>query len=119
MDATQTYSPGLEGVVAGVSKISRVDPDIDSLCYRGYDVRELSQLSSYEEVAYLLLHDDLPNKAQLEAFNAKLTAERQIPIEVLAMLASLPNQMNTMDMLRTGVSMLSHFDPHVAEMDHE
>jgi citrate synthase len=119
MEATQNYSPGLEGVVAGVSKISRVDPDIDSLMYRGYDVRDLAPGAIYEEVAYLLLHDDLPTKAQFAEFNNKITSQRELPAPVMDMLRSLPKDTTPMDVLRTGVSMLAHFDPLAESITHE
>lgn len=118
MEATQNYSPGLEGVVAGISKISRVDPDIDSLMYRGYDVRDLAPGALYEEVAYLLLHDDLPTKAQFTEFNHKITSQRDLPAPVMDMLRSLPKDNNPMDVLRSGVSMLSHFDPLAQSISH-
>ncbi len=119
MEATQTYSPGLEGVVAGVSKISQVNPDIDSLIYRGYEIRDLARNTLYEEVAYLLLHDDLPTKAQLQDFQQKINSQRDLPEPVVSMLRQLPKDSNYMDVLRTGVSMLSHFDPQAQEMTHD
>lgn len=118
MEATQTYSPGLEGVVAGISQISQVNPDLDSLIYRGYDIRDLAQKATYEEVAYLLLHDDLPNPAQLKVFVDKINGQRDIPDAVLNMLKSLPKDSNLMDVLRSGVSMLAHFDPQAQDLSH-
>jgi citrate synthase len=119
VEATQNYSPGLEGVIAGVSQISQVNPDIDSLIYRGYEIRDLAQKAIYEEVAYLLLHDDLPNQKQLAEFQQKIGSQRQLPAEVLQTLRSLPKTSNYMDVLRSGVSLLSHFDPMAQEMTHE
>lgn len=119
MEATQTYSPGLEGVIAGASQISQVSPDLDSLIYRGYDIRELAQKATYEEVAYLLLHDDLPNQAQLQAFQQRLSSQREIPAPLLQLIRELPKNSNYMDVLRSGVSTLAHYDAQAQEMSHE
>lgn len=119
MEATQTYSPGLEGVVAGISQISQVNPDIDSLIYRGYEIRDLAEKATYEEVAYLLLYGELPNKAQLDTFKQKISTQSDLPEAVLSTIRALPKNSNYMDTLRTCVSMLSHFDPQVQEMDHD
>lgn len=119
MEATQTYSPGLEGVIAGISQISQVNPDLDSLIYRGYDIRDLAKSAKYEEVAYLLLHDDLPNKAQLDAFQQKINSQRELPKAVLDTIRALPKDSNYMDVLRTCVSMLAHFDSQAQDLSHE
>lgn len=118
MEATQTYSPGLEGVIAGISNISEVNPDIDSLIYRGYDIRDLAQNAKYEEVAYLLLHEDLPNKAQLAEFTQKINSQRELPEAVIKAIKEFPKTSNYMDVLRTCVSMLSHFDPEAQDISH-
>src|SRR5688500_13647745 len=111
MEATQTYSPGLEGVIAGISQISQVNPDIDSLIYRGYEIRDLAHNAIYEEVAYLLLNGDLPNKAQLEEFQRKISSQRELPEPIVDLIRKLPKDSNYMDVLRTCVSDLAHFDP--------
>lgn len=119
METTEIYSPGLEGVVAGTSRISQVNPDLDSLIYRGYDIRDLAQKATYEEVAYLLLHEDLPNREQLSAFTQKINSQRELPEALLQTIRELPKTSNFMDVLRTGVSMLAHFDPQAQEISHE
>ena len=68
----QTYSPGLEGVIAGESALSRIDVESNRLILRGYDLVELTESTRYEEVAYLLLYGDLPTVAELDAFNGCL-----------------------------------------------
>ena len=65
----QAYSPGLEGVIAGESALSRIDVEINRLILRGYDLVELTENACYEEVAYLLLYGALPTAAELAAFN--------------------------------------------------
>src|SRR2546425_6526380 len=103
-----SYSAGLEGVVAGESAICWVDPNA-GLLYRGYDVHELAEQSSFEEVAWLLLHGELPTQEDLAGFTRQLADERAVPAEVLRALESLPRGAHPMDRLRTGVSMLSAF----------
>ena len=69
------YSPGLAGVIAGETAICWVDPNA-GLMYRGYDIHEMAQKASFEEVAYLLLNGELPNGKQLVEFTQQIAAER-------------------------------------------
>ncbi len=110
MSTTEIYSPGLEGVIAGETAISTVT---GGLRYRGYPVTELSEKSTFDEVAYLLLHGELPKQAELDAFNARLAADQQIPPTLVNLLRALPKDAVPMDVLRTGVSMLALYDPEV------
>ena len=105
------YSPGLEGVPAGISAISEIDSDRSSLQYRGYDVHDLAEHGSYEETAYLLLYGELPNKSQLAGFKETLGAEREVPEGVYAALRALPKTAHPMDYIRTGYSVVAPFDP--------
>ena len=104
------YSPGLAGVIAGESAICWVHPDA-GLLYRGYDIHQLANRSSFEEVAWLLLNGELPAMQELGGFERELAAERSLPHPVLEMLRLLPAGTHPMDALRTGVSMLAAFDP--------
>lgn len=108
------YSPGLEGVIAGESAICAVDNDA-GLTYRGYDVHELAGGASFEEVAYLLLHGELPTAFERQRFSDQLRAAYTLPEPVLKMLRVLPPGTHPMDMLRTGISMLGSFDPEEAD----
>src|ERR1700737_2639602 len=108
-ETTPAYSPGLAGVIAGETAICWVDPNA-GLMYRGYDIHEMAQKASFEEVAYLLLNGELPNVKQLGEFARQIAAERELPGQVIKMLRLLPRDTHPMDMLRTGVSMLSMFD---------
>ena len=114
MSATVTpypnYSPGLEGVPAGVSSISEIDSDRSSLQYRGYDVHDLAERGSFEETAFLLIHGHLPTSAELSAFKARLGAERQVPDAIYAASKSLPATTHPMEAIRTSFSVLSSFD---------
>lgn len=116
---TEAYSPGLEGVIAGITKISNVDPDRQSLMYRGYDIRDLADHSTFEEVAYLLLHDDLPNKSELETFKKTLLSERAVPQSVLDVLKTFPKNAHPMDHLKTAVALIAMHDPEVEDGSHE
>lgn len=112
------YSPGLEGVIAGESSICWVDPHA-GLLYRGYDVHELAEGASFEEVAWLLLHGELPTKEELERFMCELASQREVPDAVLAMFKQMPKGAHPMDVLRTGVSMLGAFDPDLNDHAHD
>ena len=117
-DPKPAYSPGLEGVVAGESAICWVDPNA-GLLYRGYDVHELAEQSTFEEVAWLLLRGELPAEEELVGFSRQLAQERAVPAEVLLALDSLPPGTHPMDRLRSGVSMLGAFDPDLNDHSHE
>jgi 2-methylcitrate synthase/citrate synthase II len=108
---TELYSPGLEGVVAGITRISDIDAQAQSLMYRGYDIRELAEKSTYEAVAYLLLFGELPSASAFESFQQELADHCQLPDPVLALLKSLPANANPMDTLRAGVDLLAILDP--------
>jgi 2-methylcitrate synthase/citrate synthase II len=108
--ANETYSPGLEGVVAGETAISTVT---GGLRYRGYPITELADHCSFEEVGYLLLYGELPKKTELAAFHARVAAARQLPAPLIALYRHLPKNTSAMDAIRTGISVLAHFDPEV------
>src|SRR3954468_10832940 len=101
MSAPEVYSPGLEGVIAGETAVSTI---VGGLSYRGYPVTELAEHASFDEVAYLLLHGDLPTAAQLADFQKRLAAERKLPEPLLTLLKGLPRDTVPMDALRSAVS---------------
>ncbi|MCH7721193.1 MAG: bifunctional 2-methylcitrate synthase/citrate synthase [Planctomycetes bacterium] len=103
------YRSGLEGVIAGDTTIGSVKQD--GLAYRGYTIEDLAENSTFEETAYLLLHDDLPTQAQLDEFNKALMGFRALPGPVIDAMRSIPKDVSMMDVLRTMVSMAGHFDP--------
>src|SRR6266571_5741504 len=111
------YSPGLAGVIAGETSICWVDPNA-GLMYRGYDIHEMAEQASFEEVAYLLLNGQLPKAKELAEFRQQIAAERELPKPVIEMLRLLPRSAHPMDMLRTGVSMLSAFDKELSDNSH-
>ena len=112
-----SYSPGLAGVIAGETEICWVDPNA-GLMYRGYDIHEMAEKASFEEVAYLLLNGELPDVGELGKFARQIASERELPAAVVKMLRLMPEGTHPMDMLRTGVSMLGAFDPEVNDHSH-
>ena len=109
--ARPDYSPGLEGVIAGISKISDIDVEKSRLIYRGYDVHELAKQGGFEETAYLLINGKLPAEGELDAFEQTLSAERPVPDFVYEALAKVPKNAHPMDQLKVGVAVLAPSDP--------
>jgi citrate synthase len=103
---------GLAGITAADSTLSRVDGEKGELIYRGYDIMDLGEKATFEEVVYLLWNGNLPNQAQLDAFKAALVAKRALPSAVLQMMTNIPNEAHPMAVLRTVVSGLGLIDPH-------
>lgn len=97
---------GLEGVTAGQTAVSTVGGEHAGLTYRGYAIEDLASQASFEEVAHLLIHDQLPDADALTAFRARLMERRHLPPQLAAVLESIPGDAAPMDVLRTGVSML-------------
>ncbi len=116
-DTTPAYSPGLAGVIAGETEICWVNPNA-GLMYRGYDIHDMAEKASFEEVAYLLINGELPNGGELANFTNQIAAERTIPDPVVKMMKLLPKTTHPMDLLRTGVSMLAPFDKDLNDNSH-
>lgn len=108
----------LSGVVVAQSAVSSIDPDAGVLMYRGYDIAELAEHSTYEEVAYLLLYGELPSGDELDAFHERLS-ERELPAHVAAIVDRSAAEALPMDMLRTAVSALAFADPGRGGNDRE
>ncbi|RLA64587.1 MAG: bifunctional 2-methylcitrate synthase/citrate synthase [Epsilonproteobacteria bacterium] len=111
--------PGLEGVVADTTTISKVMPEINSLVYRGYPVQDLAETCNFEEVAYLLWNGELPTMAKLNAFVAKERSMRSISDDLKAVIKKFPKNAHPMDTIRTGVSFLGMEDERVWNNDPE
>ncbi|MEM9705691.1 MAG: bifunctional 2-methylcitrate synthase/citrate synthase [Pseudomonadota bacterium] len=101
---------GLAGVVADDTSVSKVMPEINSLTYRGYKVQDLATQCRFEEVAYLIWNGSLPNKEQLDAFNAHEKSHRGLSDDMLQMMRMLNHKAHPMDTLRTAVSFLGQED---------
>src|SRR5581483_4510350 len=116
---TMTHAPkGLEGVVATTSKICYIDGEEGVLAYRGIDIHELADHSTFEETCYLLWNGALPTKSQLKELHERLVAERKLNPAIIEMLRSLPKGAMPMDVLRTAVSALGLYDPEEKKGDH-
>jgi citrate synthase len=108
---TESIKAGLEDVVISTSEICFIDGQEGRLLYRGYDIDDLVLHSTFEEVTYLLWHGGLPTRKELAAHLKALRAARRIPPRLVAILRALPRRTVPMEVLRTGVSALSAFDP--------
>ena len=104
-------SQGLEGVVVLESKICFVDGLDGRLLYEGYNIHDLAEHATFEEVAYLLWHGDLPTRDQLDRLNLDLAAARALPEPVMALMKAFPTDALPLDVLRTAVSALGVYDP--------
>jgi len=111
MSTEKTAAPkGLEGVVAAKTRLSDVRGDIGQLIYCGYDINELAGNATYEEVAYLLYFNHLPNAAELAEFKETLAGFRDLPQGVIDTITRLPKNAPPMHVLRTIVSLLGCYD---------
>src|SRR5258706_2514832 len=102
---SDTYSPGLEGIIAGETSISTVET---GLTYRGYAIEDLAEHSTYEEVAYLILYGELPKADQAAAFRRRLGAAGRGSTEVVTTLRHVPAEAPSLDILRSAVRPLAH-----------
>src|SRR5215212_1743817 len=102
---------GLEGVVVANSSLGLVEGTEGRLSYRGYNIDDLAQKATFEEVVYLLWYGELPNAGQLQAFHEKLAAARTLPEPAQRLLHDLPAEGAPIDAVRTIVSALAMLDP--------
>lgn len=109
--AASKKTGGLAGVTAGQTHICTVGKEGAGLTYRGYDIYDLADNASFEEVAYLLLHGHLPNNTELASYIAKIKANRGLPGSLKTVLEMVPANAHPMDVLRTGVSFLGNVEP--------
>ncbi len=106
-----TKNIGLRGVKVADTKISDVDGENGVLIYRGYRIEDLARNSTFEETAYLLLHEDLPTDGQLQDFKQRLAKSRQVPTFVLNSMKTWPHGSSPMDALQASVPLLAMADP--------
>jgi citrate synthase len=107
---TKIYK-GLAGVVVDTTAISKVVPETNSLTYRGYAVQDLAAHCTFEQVAYLLWHGELPNDGELALFNQRERASRRLDRSLQSLLEKLPENCHPMDVVRTAISYLGAEDP--------
>lgn len=101
---------GLRGVVAAQSKIGDVDGEKGILIYQGYNIHDLAEHATFEEVIYLLWHARLPKKAELEDLKRQFQENYEAPPEIIEMMKTFPKDADPMDVLRTAVSALDFYD---------
>ncbi len=111
---------GLRGVVAAQSSIGDVNGEQGILIYQGYDIHDLAENSTFEEVVFLLWNGRLPKKDELEEFQSRIRKNYAAPTEVIALMKQFPKDSEPMDVLRTSVSMLDFYDDqgHGTDRDH-
>ena len=106
----ETKDIGLRGIPVADTKISAIDGEKGKLIYRGYDIDELAQYSSFEETVYLLLYETLPTKKELEIFREELASQRKLPTGIIRHLKKRKKSANPMDVLQSVIPMLADFD---------
>jgi len=104
---SEEIKKGLLGIVVDETTISHVVPELSTLTYRGYTVQELCDKCDFEEVAYLVLNGDLPNKKQLKQFIKNERSERKLSKQILANIQKMPKNAHPMDVIRTCVSLMA------------
>ena len=117
--STAVVGKGLAGVVAANSGICWIDGDAGVLAYRGIDIHELAEKSTFEESTYLLWFGRLPSRAELDEFSKRLSDARQMDPKIIDLLRSFPSSATPMEVLRTAVSALSFFDPDESDNEHD
>jgi len=111
-------SVALSGQVAGNTALCTVGRSGNDLNYRGYDILDLARTCEFEEIAHLLIHGSLPNRAELDAYKRKLKSLRGLPAAVKTALRALPASSHPMDVMRTGVSVLGCVLPEKDDHNH-
>ena len=109
----------LAGVNAGSTAICTVGHTGNDLHYRGYDILELAKNATFEEVAYLLIHGELPNQTQLTAYHQKLKTLRGLPSALKTVIEQIPKNAHPMDVMRTGCAMLGTLEPEAVDRNIE
>ena len=117
--AEQDIKKGLAGVVVDYTAVSKVNPDTNSLLYRGYPVQELAARCSFEEVAYLLWNGELPTTDQLAEFTARERAGRKLDPVVQQVIDALPETSHPMDVCRTAASVMGARHPLAEDSSRE
>lgn len=115
-EATEQVIAGLEGILACDSSIAYIDGSVPELSFRGYNIHDIAQTLTYEQIAYLIWHDALPSNDELQAFCADLASRRAIPGAIIDLLRQAPKTAHPMATLRTAVSMLGVLDEQAEDI---
>ena len=113
--AETTYAKGLEGVIAGESKICKVDGEQGRLYYYGYRIKDLAANATFEEVTYLLLYGELPTSKQLADFSIRMRKSRELKAPILQMIKDFPRDSHPMELLQSTINFLSGYIDHKIE----
>ena len=116
---TATPAAGLRGVAAATSSMSDVIGDKGQLIYQGFDIHDLATQSTFEEVIFLLWNKRLPKQTELDGLKQALSAEYEIPSEIIELIKRIPHDADPIDVLRTTVSALEFYDPNSRELSRE
>ena len=108
-------SVALSGVVAGNTALCTVGRSGNDLHYRGYDILDFADQAEFEEIAYLLVHEELPSRAELAAYKRKLQGLRALPPQLKTVLENIPKGAHPMDVMRTAVSALGTLEPEAED----
>src|SRR6476646_3915333 len=119
-ESTAVASEGLRGVVAAQSAIGDVNGEQGILIYQGYNIHDLAEHSTFEEVVFLLWNGRLPKADELEALSKEIRANYNVPADVMSMMKQFPKESDPMDVLRTAVSSLDFYDKdgHLTDREH-
>src|SRR5690606_31897955 len=112
-------SRGLEGVVVAETRLSKIYGEQGRLLYGGYEIDDLAENTTFEEVCHLLWHGKLPNRQQLDELRSQMARERAVDPELIQLLRLLPPDTHPMAALRTAASALASFDPEAEDMSRE
>jgi citrate synthase len=117
--ASAKRKAGLEDVVAAESSIGDVDGINGVLIYQGYNIHDLAEHSTFEEVIFLLWHGRLPKRAELDELRRSLAENSALPREIIELMRSFPRDAEPMDALRTTISALAFYDPQARDLSRE
>src|ERR671922_876900 len=118
-EATEQVISGLEGVLACESSIAYIDGSIPELSFRGYDIHDIAQTLTFEQVSFLIWHDRIPPADELRAFSADLAGRRAVPRQIMDVFRAMPAAGHPMAGLRTAVSMLGAMDARAEDISPE
>ena len=116
---TATSAAGLRGVAAAASSVSDVNGEKGQLIYQGYDIHDLANHSTFEEVVYLLWHRRLPTSSDLDELRQAIARAYDLPDEIISMMKRIPHEADPIDVLRTVVSALEFYDPFSRDISRE
>src|SRR4026208_1401371 len=117
--STGTSAAGPRVVAAATSSISDVNGERGELIYQGYNIHDLAQHASFEEVVFLLWNKRLPNRTELSELEQSLKASYQVPAQLIALMKQFPREADPIDVLRTAISALEFFDANSRDISRE